>query len=199
MRNLLFPLAIVALAGCDAATMPEAKRVDEPAETRDAPKEPLASVMRPEVAAPEIQAPEPPQRPAPLVLRFDERSDALGVEAKTRLDAWLTEEILRGNDTILVRGHSDSRGYDGDNLVASRRRAEVARDYLVDKGIEETRIRVIALGENRPVAPNAKPDGSDNPEGRAKNRRVELVLQPADESVPDTRQGSEAGSPASAS
>ena len=199
MRTILFPLAIVAIAGCDAATAPEAERAEEVAETRDPAKEPLASVMRPEVAAPEAQAPEPPQRPAPLVLRFDERSDALGAEAKTRLDAWLTEDILRGNDTILVRGHSDSRGYDGDNLVASRRRAEVARDYLVDKGIEEKRIRVIALGENRPVAPNAKPDGSDNPEGRAKNRRVELVLQPAVESVPDTQRGTEAESPASAS
>ena len=57
--------------------------------------------------------------------------------------------------------------------------AEAVRDYLVKNGVSRARIDVIALGERRPIAPNAHADGSDDPEGRARNRRVEIeVLLP---------------------
>ena len=52
------------------------------------------------------------------------------------------------------------------------------RDYLESKDVAPDRISVIALGETRPIAPNANEDGSDNPEGRARNRRVEIEVQP---------------------
>ena len=61
-------------------------------------------------------------------------------------------------------------------MPLSERRANAAKDYLVEKGIEEARIRTSGFGESKPIAPNDNPDGSDNPEGRAKNRRVEFKL-----------------------
>jgi OOP family OmpA-OmpF porin len=50
------------------------------------------------------------------------------------------------------------------------------RDYLVEKGIAADRITVVALGETTPLVPNARPDGSDDPEARARNRRVEVAV-----------------------
>ncbi|MCB9227233.1 MAG: OmpA family protein [Chitinophagales bacterium] len=77
---------------------------------------------------------------------------------------------------VSVEGHTDSKGSDAYNQALSERRANAAKDYLVEKGIEEARIRTSGFGESKPIAPNENPDGSDNPEGRAKNRRVEFKL-----------------------
>lgn len=62
------------------------------------------------------------------------------------------------------------------NLRASQRRAEVVRDWLVENGVAEDRIDVIAFGEQNPVSPNANPDGTPDEAGRAKNRRVDLTI-----------------------
>ena len=62
--------------------------------------------------------------------------------------------------------------------AASKRRAEAVAHYLEKHGVARDRLTIVALGEDRPVAPNANLDGSDNPEGRAKNRRVDLTVSP---------------------
>ena len=49
-------------------------------------------------------------------------------------------------------------------------------EYILSKGIAATRITSQGYGETMPVAPNANPDGSDNPEGRELNRRVEFKI-----------------------
>lgn len=78
---------------------------------------------------------------------------------------------------IVLRGHSDSGGSDQGNLLASQARAEAVRDWLVENGVAQERIEVIAFGEQNPVAPNARPDGSPSDEGRAANRRVEVEVR----------------------
>ncbi|OMJ32832.1 hypothetical protein BSZ14_06310 [Sphingomonas sp. Sph1(2015)] len=100
----------------------------------------------------------------------------LASDAKATLDRLAADPAVRSGNLIL-RGHSDSEGDDEANRIMSRKRAEAVRDYLVRKGLDRSRMRVIALGETRPVAPNAKPDGSDDSEGRARNRRVEIELE----------------------
>ncbi len=77
---------------------------------------------------------------------------------------------------VSIEGHTDSRGSDEYNLKLSLKRAESVYKYLVENGIEPERLFVHGWGESRPIAPNENPDGSDNPEGRAKNRRVEFLL-----------------------
>ena len=64
--------------------------------------------------------------------------------------------------------------------MASKKRAEAVAHYLEKHGVAKDRITVIALGEGRPIAPNAKLDGSDDPEGRARNRRVDISVTPGD-------------------
>lgn len=106
---------------------------------------------------------------------FPQGGGGLNSEAKAMLDRLAADPAVRGGSLIL-RGHSDSEGDDEANRIMSRKRAEAVRDYLARKGLDRRRMRVIALGETRPVAPNAKPDGSDDSDGRARNRRVEIEL-----------------------
>jgi outer membrane protein OmpA-like peptidoglycan-associated protein len=76
------------------------------------------------------------------------------------------------DSTMVVEGHTDSQGGADFNQQLSQRRAEAVRTYLVSRGIASDRITAEGLGLSRPVADNA------TPEGRANNRRVEIVVKP---------------------
>ena len=77
---------------------------------------------------------------------------------------------------VEVRGHTDSKGSDNYNDKLSKQRAAAAIQYLVKEGIVKDRLQAKGLGESEPAAENEKPDGSDNPEGRQLNRRVEFKI-----------------------
>lgn len=80
--------------------------------------------------------------------------------------------------SVVIEGHTDSKGRESSNQKLSDRRARTVRDWLVEVGgVDEARLATKGLGESRPVAPNTKPDGSDDPEGRQRNRRVEIVVR----------------------
>jgi outer membrane protein OmpA-like peptidoglycan-associated protein len=76
--------------------------------------------------------------------------------------------------TTVVEGHTDSRGSEQMNRELSQERASAVRSYLVSRGVDENRIRAEGRGEAEPIASN------DDPEGRANNRRVELVVREAE-------------------
>ena len=79
---------------------------------------------------------------------------------------------------VEVAGHTDSKGTDAYNQSLSERRATTVYDYLTSNGIDSGRmVGPNGYGESRPIAPNTNEDGSDNPEGRARNRRTELNVQ----------------------
>ncbi|WMJ68000.1 OmpA family protein [Stenotrophomonas sp. 24(2023)] len=79
---------------------------------------------------------------------------------------------------VEVAGHTDSKGTDAYNQKLSERRATAVYNYLTQQGVAASRlVGPIGYGKSRPIAPNTNPDGSDNPEGRAKNRRTELNVQ----------------------
>lgn len=77
---------------------------------------------------------------------------------------------------VKVDGHTDSKGSDAYNQALSERRAKAAKEYIVEQGIDPEKVLTKGFGESSPIAPNENPDGSDNEEGRAKNRRVEFKL-----------------------
>lgn len=82
------------------------------------------------------------------------------------------------NAAVLIEGYTDSKGKDSYNLKLSDRRAASVKDWLLKKGgVGNKNITTKGLGEADPVAPNENPDGSDNPEGRQKNRRVEITVK----------------------
>jgi photosystem I P700 chlorophyll a apoprotein A2 len=81
------------------------------------------------------------------------------------------------NAPLLIEGHTDGKGTHAYNMTLSDNRAAAVKKWLADKGgIQASRMTTRGWGETKPVAPNKKPDGSDDPEGRQKNRRVELTL-----------------------
>jgi outer membrane protein OmpA-like peptidoglycan-associated protein len=78
---------------------------------------------------------------------------------------------------MLIEGHTDGKGTHPYNMKLSENRADAVKNWLVaNASITGSRITTQGWGETKPVAPNKKPDGSDDPEGRQKNRRVEIVL-----------------------
>jgi outer membrane protein OmpA-like peptidoglycan-associated protein len=76
----------------------------------------------------------------------------------------------------LIDGHTDGKGNDQYNQKLSERRADSVRRWLGEHGAG-TAMTVHGWGKSRPVAPNTKPDGADDPEGRQKNRRVEITVK----------------------
>jgi outer membrane protein OmpA-like peptidoglycan-associated protein len=132
------------------------------------------SILRPEVVPDEPEKPE--LKPVDLVVPFGTSGLKLDDSGRKLLDELLANPTTAAGGAITISGHTDTRGNDRDNLVSSRKRAEAVRDYLLSKGVPAARMTVVALGETRALVPNAKADGSDDPEGRAKNRRVEVQV-----------------------
>lgn len=127
---------------------------------------------------PEPEAPPPPPpAPAPptkqkMVLRgvnFDFDKSNIRPDARPILDE--AARSLKDNPDlrVQVQGYTDSVGTDQYNQRLSVRRAQAVKDYLVSKGVASSRLQVKGFGESNPVASN------DTAEGRAQNRRVELV------------------------
>jgi outer membrane protein OmpA-like peptidoglycan-associated protein len=84
----------------------------------------------------------------------------------------IVAEALKGTQrTILVEGHTDSTGKPETNMKLSQARAETVRKYLIDGGLPADQIRAVGVGQDRPVADNKTSSG------RAKNRRVEVILE----------------------
>jgi OOP family OmpA-OmpF porin len=73
---------------------------------------------------------------------------------------------------IVVEGHTDSRGSRGDNMQLSAQRAQVVVNFLVSRGVPNEAVSAVGIGPDRPIADN------NNRDGRAENRRVEIVIKP---------------------
>ena len=76
---------------------------------------------------------------------------------------------------VSLEGHTDSVGSEEYNLSLGERRGDSVQRALEEKGITSDRMTTKSYGEERPAEPNTNPDGSDNPAGRAKNRRTEII------------------------
>lgn len=114
---------------------------------------------------------------ADVFFAFDEAE--LTNTARDTLDelAGEIEQRADASGAMQVVGHSDSVGDPGYNEALSEQRAQAVADYLIDVlGLGDVDLRVEGRGEAEPVAPNETDDGEDNPDGRARNRRVELTF-----------------------
>jgi len=78
---------------------------------------------------------------------------------------------------IAIEGHADALGKEDYNFKLSEERAKAVEQAMIAAQVQEDRLHAEGFGETRPLAPNTNPDGSDNPEGRAQNRRVEVIIQ----------------------
>ena len=99
----------------------------------------------------------------------------LGTE-KIKFVAEVSNEEFINDRILAVEGHTDSMGGESFNLDLSKARSTNVSETLHNQGIPMERLQVVGFGESRPLVPNTFSDGSDNPEGRATNRRVEIII-----------------------
>jgi len=93
--------------------------------------------------------------------------------SNTEIESYLNdvaERVIKTKETVRLTGHTDSDASFQYNLELGQRRANMVKQYLIDKGVPENQIRALTKGESQPIAPN------ETPEGKAKNRRTELEI-----------------------
>jgi outer membrane protein OmpA-like peptidoglycan-associated protein len=108
-------------------------------------------------------------------LFFDFDQATIRGDAEPKL-AEIAGRVQQGANPVVVEGHTDAKGADDYNQQLSEARATAVKTYLVGHGTAPDRVTTVGWGERKPVAPNAQPDGSDDPDGRQRNRRVEIVV-----------------------
>lgn len=111
------------------------------------------------------------------MIHFEYDSDELTADARAKLDAKLALMNANPNLRIRVAGHCDERGTDEYNLVLGRRRAEQAKRYLTDRGIDASRIETISFGRERPMAMGSGEDAW------SQNRRDEFDIVAGGETI----------------
>ncbi|MCT2557979.1 OmpA family protein [Tsuneonella sp. YG55] len=187
MIALPFAFALV-LSGCDRGGPDPAPAPSATATTAGSGEK--VSIIRDDVGI--DREPTAPLAPLEVVIGFAAGGTELTDAAVAQLRDALASEQMKAGGAITLGGHSDSAGSDTANLRASKKRAEAVRDWLVEHGVEEERIVVIAFGEQNPAVPNARPDGTPDAEGRAKNRRVEMTIA-VPEGTPPAAPASDSG------
>lgn len=165
-------------------SLPQAKDIAEksdgeavPVTTIDESSEPARPTVIPEAKA--------KAAPAEVVLdpvyfKFD--NFQLTEAGKKQLETIKGYLVEYPETRLRLVGHADAMGPDEYNLRLSAKRAGVAGEYLISLGIDASRVETIGLGEKNFVAINSNPDGTDNPEGRRLNRRVEYEITAPEDS-----------------
>jgi outer membrane protein OmpA-like peptidoglycan-associated protein len=113
---------------------------------------------------------------ADVLFDFD-KADLLPKAEETlqKAAAFVTDRNKGG--VVRIEGHTDAKGSESYNAKLSLRRAQSVARWFSEHGLRAMRFATAGFGATKPVAPNQKPDGSDDAAGRQKNRRVEIVIQ----------------------
>jgi outer membrane protein OmpA-like peptidoglycan-associated protein len=111
-----------------------------------------------------------------LALYFE--YDEAGLHPRAQKQLQIVADLLKSdaNRRVRVAGHTDALGDDSYNLRLSRERAESVKKELVALGVPPSQVDTTGLGKDQPLSPNQKSDGTDDPEGRSRNRRAEMYL-----------------------
>jgi outer membrane protein OmpA-like peptidoglycan-associated protein len=168
MTNVLLPVE-VPIEPAGAASLK-----DDPVLTGPRGAEPYVHTLVCASTGPEGDGTETPvEIKLPSDVLFEFAKSDLTPAAQSALDE-VDNQIEASTGTITIEGHTDAIGDDASNQRLSEARAASVQAALQDKLGSGFTFNAIGFGESRPVAPNAKPDGSDDPDGRAQNRRVEI-------------------------
>jgi len=111
-----------------------------------------------------------------LALYFEYDQAELHPRAQKQLD--IVAGLLKSDASkkLHIAGHTDAKGTDNYNLGLSQARAESVKKQLAALGVAAEQIVTTGMGKAQPLSPNKKADGTDDPEGRSKNRRAEIYL-----------------------
>ncbi|MEN3940423.1 OmpA family protein [Prosthecobacter sp. SYSU 5D2] len=111
-----------------------------------------------------------------LALYFEYDRDELHPRALKQLN--IVAGLLKSDPAkkLHIAGHTDAKGTDRYNLALSQARAESVKKQLAELGVAAEQVVTTGMGKAQPLGPNEKADGTDDPEGRSKNRRAEIYL-----------------------
>jgi outer membrane protein OmpA-like peptidoglycan-associated protein len=111
-----------------------------------------------------------------IALYFEYDSTELLPRTRKQLD--IVANILKASPgkKLKISGHTDALGSDNYNMDLSQKRADTVKQFFLGHGLPPTQVVTVGFGRSQPLSPNANPDGSDNPLGRSKNRRAEILL-----------------------
>jgi outer membrane protein OmpA-like peptidoglycan-associated protein len=113
---------------------------------------------------------------ADVLFDFDKANLRPAAQQTLHQAAGIIQDKARG--AVRIEGHTDSKGNDAYNQRLSERRAASVKTWFTAKeGLGKVQFSTQGFGAKKPVASNTKPDGSDDPEGRQKNRRVEIIIK----------------------
>jgi outer membrane protein OmpA-like peptidoglycan-associated protein len=113
---------------------------------------------------------------ADVLFDFDKADLRPAAQQTLHQAADIIREKAKG--AVRIEGHTDSKGNDAYNQKLSERRAASVKTWFtVKEGLGKVQFATQGFGAKKPVASNTKPDGSDDPDGRQKNRRVEIILK----------------------
>ncbi|WP_141621837.1 OmpA family protein, partial [Myxococcus sp. AB036A] len=117
----------------------------------------------------------PTRLPTEHHVQFPVGQSTLSDSERRNLDA--IADYLKANPGVSLRieGHTDNTGPEELNRTLSQDRADAVRQYLIQQGVESSRLTAKGYGPAQPIASN------DTPEGRSANRRVEFVTSPTGE------------------
>jgi outer membrane protein OmpA-like peptidoglycan-associated protein len=170
--------------------LPDATAANCPTAAAARPAPPPAAIVTAPPPAPPVkaaEAPQPPRNYEVIVSKCEERlrvgSDFLFAfdradmrpEAGPTLDE-IASRLAAAKQAVMIEGHTDAKGTDSYNQTLSEKRAISVRASLTSRGVAIERLNIRGYGKTHPVAPNERSDGTDDPDGRQKNRRVEVVV-----------------------
>ncbi len=111
-----------------------------------------------------------------LALYFEYDQAVLHPRAQKQIEVIAALMKADASKKLTIAGHTDEKGEDHYNINLSRKRAESVKKQLVALGVPAAQVETSALGKAQPLSPNKKADGTDDPEGRSRNRRAEIYL-----------------------
>lgn len=184
MKRMIGAVSILILLSACASPFWEQKKEQVP-EVRTEPLSNSELVVRlTELSLPAMED------PRGVAVNLKDLSFAAGKAGLTHQDrkairdlARVLNDPLAANRPIAVEGHTDSTGSTARNLNLSKKRAQAVAQELIFNQTPAERIAVRGYGEQFPIVPNTNPNGSDNPAARAQNRRVEIIIGPAEGKV----------------
>lgn len=108
---------------------------------------------------------------------YDFDSAKLTADSKAKIRTGILTTLDENPGLVVeISSHTDNKGEPAYNLELSQKRAESVIEFLKENGVSADRLTAKGFGETKPIAPNKFEDGTDNPEGRAMNRRTEFTI-----------------------
>ena len=114
--------------------------------------------------------------PPDIIIYFEFDSASVTALGKLQLDSMVDRLKADTSLTIEIQGNTDGKGSHEYNVRLGKNRAKTCYDYFIKANVDKKNLSLVTFGMDHPADKNTLEDGTDNPEGRRLNRRVEFRI-----------------------